>query len=274
MNYFTLPDGQTKVSQFSLGAWAFSGADVWGDYDQGLAIKTMHQAIDAGINLIDSAEKYGDGESEKTLGLAIKDRRDKVMISTKVYSDMLWPDQVQKNCEASLKRLQTDYIDIYLIHWPNPEIPLAETLGAFKRLREQGKIRHFAVSNFSEKNLADLLEIGDPPAVLNQLPYSLLWRHAEAFFPNDDCEIAKQRPAAWTYSPLAQGLLTGKFKTLDDVPLNRRTTRMYSSKWGVARHSGNGYEKEIFAFLDDLRAISDESGISMTALALQDLLKL
>lgn len=262
MDYKLLNDGTTKISGLSLGTWAFSGAPVWGGCDRDAAIETVHEALERGINLFDTAEKYGDGAAELVLGQALKGRRQDAVLATKVYSNHLHHDDVIAACEASLRRLQTDYIDILQIHWPNEDIPVEETFGAFDELKKAGKIRMVSVCNHGIQCLEHVAPYG---VVLNQMPYSLVWRLAE----HQLSPVMEERKILlWAYSPLAQGLLTGKFRTLEDVPMNRRANRMYDSKWGAGRHTDGGFEREIFAFLDKLRTLCDETGYDMPTLAL------
>lgn len=261
MDYTTLNDPKLKVSRLSLGSWAFSGAALWGACDREQAVDTVHMAVDAGINLFDTAEKYGNGEAERVLGEALKGRRDKVLVATKVYSDHLTRDGIRKACEGSLRRLGTDYLDIMQIHWPNEAIPLDETFRAFEDLKKEGKIRAVSVCNHG---IICLEHVADRGVVMNQMAYSLVWRVSEKQF--SPLMETKNIPV-WAYSPLGQGLLTGKFRTVDDVPLARRENRMYNSAWGQSRHTDRGYEKEIFAFLDKLRMICRETGYDMPALA-------
>ena len=261
MDYTLLNDGRTRVSGLSLGTWSYADVRLWGSCDRSSAIATLREAIERGINLIDTAERYGDGRAEQVVGEALAGRRDKVILAGKIYSSHLHHDDVIAACEASLRRLKTDYLDICQIHWPNPDIDPDETFGAFEELKARGKIRMVSVCNYGLTCAESLRGRG---VVLNQMPYSLVWRLAEEQL---SPVLLEEHIPVWAYSPLAQGLLTGKFRTLEDVPVNRRANRMYDSKWGVGRHTDHGFEKEIFAFLDDLRSLSDESGFSMPALA-------
>ena len=255
MKKVMLPGTDLSVSGLSLGTWAFSGAKIWGPNDEKAALETIHCALDHGINLIDTAEKYGDGQSEEVLGKALEGRRDQAVIATKIYTDKLHYDVVLRQCEASLKRLKTDYIDIYQIHWPNPDIPAEETFSAFEKLKQDGKIRYTAVCNAGPKCIRELKQYG---VVSNQLPYNLIWRVAEKeIIPASD-EVGVP---VWAYVPLAQGLLTGKYRSIDDVPLGRRETRFYSGSWKQGRHSDPGFEKEIFAFIDVLIKFCADNGI-------------
>jgi len=261
MQTYTLPNGM-EISGLSMGTWGFSGAAVWGKNDDDVSIRTIHEAMDLGINLFDSAARYGDGKAEEVLGLAIKDRRDKALVATKVYMGDLSYESVLEQCEQSLSRLGTDYIDIYQIHWPNPKFPADETMRAFKKLKADGKIRGFAVCNHGPKAMS---EVADSGVLLNQLPYSLIWRLIE----HDVAPAcAEHKMAIWAYSPLAQGLLTGKYLRVEDVPMNRRSTRFYSGKWEQGRHNDDGFESIVFPFLTELDKACARTGYSMAELAL------
>src|SRR3954470_8653850 len=141
MQYQMLGQSGLKVSAYALGCWPFAGGSFWGEQDDAISIATVHAALDAGINFFDTAEAYESGTSERVLGQALVGRRDKAIIATKVAPNHLNADAVVAACEQSLRYLQTDYIDLYLIHWPNWKVPLTETVGALEKLKEQGKIR-------------------------------------------------------------------------------------------------------------------------------------
>lgn len=262
MKTYLLNDKKTKVSDLSLGTWTFSGAKVWGACDETEAIQTVHDALDYGINLVDTAEGYGDGQAELILGKAIRDRRHKVVLASKVLRNKINYDDLILSCENSLKRLQTDYIDIFQIHWPNTDISPEDTFRAFERLKKDGKILNVGVCNHGNGAL-QLIEQYD--IVTNQMPYSLLWRVTEQYFGS---VMEEKEIMLWAYSPLAQGLLTGKYKALEDVPIHKRTTRMYDSKWGAGRHTDHGFEEEIFLFLEELFCLCSKSGYSMSSIAL------
>ena len=267
MEYVTLKAADLKVSKLSLGTWSFSGSKNWGPNDEKESINTINLAIDLGINFLDTAAKYNDGVAEEILGKAVKGRRSEVILATKIHTALLGYDSVIKECEGSLKRMQTDYVDLYQIHWPSKTIPFEETMSAFEKLKADGKIRAIGVCNAGVKAMQGY---SGHAIVTNQLPYSLLWRQIE-----DEIvpEAIKQNISVWPYCPLAQGLLTGKFKTVEDVPLSRRDIRFYSSEWKQGMHSDAGYEKEIFAFLPKLQAIADKAGVPMATLALAFLKK-
>ncbi|RGZ01222.1 aldo/keto reductase [Clostridium sp. AM58-1XD] len=263
MNNRILNNARLSVSELSLGTWAFSGAAVWGPCDETAAVDTVHCALDYGINLIDTAEKYGNGMAEIVLGKALAGKRHQAVVASKPAAVHMHKEDIIKTCEDSLKRLQTDYIDIYQIHWPNPSIPVDETYEGLEQLKKDGKILAVGVCNHGE---GALREKGNWEIVTDQLPYSLIWRVGEKHFTSD---LKKREIAVWAYSPLSQGLLTGKYLSVGEVPLNRRTTRIYDSKWGAGRHTDSGYEGVVFPFLRKLNEMCTESGYTMTNVAMQ-----
>jgi len=264
MQYRRLGRSELEVSVLSLGILSMVGGGSWGPQDETEAVRTIDMAYDAGINFFDTAESYSDGYSESLLGQVLKDRRPGVILASKVSSENLWPDDLMRSCEGSLRRLDTDYLDLYYIHWPNPAIPLAETMGALSRLREQGKIRVAGCSNFGRWDLEKLLACGRVEA--NQLPYSLLWRAIE-FEIRDYCQ--EQGVGITCYSPLAQGLLTGKYASPEDIPHERARNRLFSSRRPYTDHGGPGVEEEIFTALAGLRELCEEWNMTMTQAALQ-----
>ncbi|MBN1351742.1 aldo/keto reductase [candidate division KSB1 bacterium] len=218
-----LGKSELMVSEIGFGCWVFSNDREWGAIDENEALNTVHVAIDAGVNFFDTAEGYGRGHSEKVLGKALAGRREKVIISTKVSGKHLAADELPTALEDSLRRLQTDYIDLYTIHWPSRTIPFEETVNSMLRAKEQGKIRHIGVSNFGVGDLTDIVELSEVAA--NQVPYNLFWRMLEAGILQ---KCIAENISIVAYSPLAQGLLTGKFKTASDIPEgNRAGTRLY-----------------------------------------------
>ncbi|MBN1562431.1 MAG: aldo/keto reductase [Anaerolineae bacterium] len=267
MQYRTLGQSGLDVSTIALGYWAVSDPRLWGPQDRGEAIDTVHAALDHGINLIDTAEGYGNGTSETLLGHALADRREEAIIATKVSRGHLQPDQIVTACENSLRRLNTDYIDLYQIHWANPDVPLADSLQTLIKLRDQGKIRALGVSNFGPHDLTAALDIMGTaaPIVSNQIPYNLLFRAIEyAMLP-----ISRNHQVGiLAYSPLLHGILTGKFATIDDIPDGRRRTRHFSAERPLARHGEPGIEAATQNALDAIRTIADDAGLPMAQLAL------
>jgi aryl-alcohol dehydrogenase-like predicted oxidoreductase len=263
MYYQLLGQSDLNVSTYVLGCWSFAGGRYWGEQDDAVSIATVHAALDAGINFFDTAEAYETGTSERVLGKGLVGRRDQAIIATKVAANHLAADHVIAACEGSLRNLQTDYIDLYLIHWPNWKVPLSETVGALEKLKDQGKIRAIGVCNFAVRDLSEMLELH--PIVTNQLPYNLLWRVIEreilpACLAND--------VGLMCYSPLAQGLLTGRYAGADEVPDGLARTRLYASTRAMADHGEPGCEAEVFTALAEIKRIAAELGQSMAAVAL------
>ena len=261
MTYTKLPGTDIEVSVLALGCWPFAGGDVWGAQADDVSIATVHAALDAGITFFDTAEGYG--HSERVLGRGLEGRRGEAVIATKVGGGHLSADDLPKACEKSLKNLQTDRIDLYQIHWPNRDIPIEETAGALSRLREQGKIRAIGVCNFACGDLADLLAVAD--IVTDQLPYSLLWRVIEREI---QPMCLENEIGIICYSPLMQGLLTGRYASADEVPDGLARTRLYSGTRPMARHGEPGCETEVFNALAEIRAVADEIGVTMAEMAL------
>ena len=261
MKYTKLPGTDIDVSVIALGCWPFAGGDVWGEQDDDVSIATVHAALDAGITFFDTAEGYG--KSESVLGQGLKGRRQDAVIATKVGGGHLSSDDLPKACEQSLKSLQTDYIDLYQIHWPNHNIPISETASALQRLRDQGKIRAIGVCNFACGDLSDLLAVAD--IVTNQLSFSLLWRVIEREI---QPMCLENNIGIICYSPLMQGLLTGRYASADNVPDGLARTRLFSDDRPMARHSEDGCEDEVFDALGKIRAVADEAGVAMAELAL------
>lgn len=194
-----------SLSEISIGCWVMGG-DYWGGADDKESVEAIIEAVENGVNFIDTAELYGNGRSEEVVGKALKGRRDKVMISSKVWKTNMHYHDVFKACEGSLKRLGTDHIDVYFIHYPNDEVDIEETMSAMLELKKQGKIREIGLSNFDRKQMEEALKIGRYEVI--QPCYSLLWR----FIEEDIVPFCLENEIGIVaYSPLAQGILTGKF---------------------------------------------------------------
>lgn len=263
MKYQKLGKTDIRVSQICLGCWAIAGDKVWGPQKDSDSIRAIQMAIDEGINFFDTAEAYGEGHSEEVLGRALSSRRKEVVIGTKVSPENLSQQKLIRACEASLSRLRTNYIDLYHIHYANPEVPISETLETLQKLQDEGKIRTIGVANFGPQNLQELLTYGW--VEVNQLPYSLLWRAIEY----EIIPFCRENEIGITcYSPLAQGLLTGKFSSAEEVPKGRARTRHFSGRRSMARHGEEGVEVETFSAVEVIPSLSKQAGISMTEMAL------
>lgn len=264
MEYRKLGSTDITLSAVTLGCMTFTGDSNWGPQDEKDSIATIRAALDVGITSFDTAEMYADGLTEIILGKALGADRSRVVIASKVNKEHLAAGDVITACENSLRRLATDYIDLYQIHWPNWEIPLEETVGALLKLKEQGKIRAIGVSNFGTQDLSDILPFGC--VVSNQLAYSMLFRGIEyRLLPKcRECGVG-----VLTYSSLAQGLLSGKYKSANDFPVGRARTKLFDARVRTgARHGGNGFEPGTFAAIDRIREICAEIGEEMADVAL------
>ncbi len=210
MEYRVLGRSGIQISPVIMGTWQ-AGKSMWTRIDDNETLKAMRAAYDAGVTTFDTAEVYGNGHSERILGRALSDVRDKVVLATKVFSNHLKYNQVIQACHRSLKNLQTDYIDLYQVHWPpgsfgHARVPMEEIMRALNELKDQGKIRAIGISNFSRMQIEEIAQYGE--IVSLQPPYSLFWRMVES----DAAPFCRdQGITLLAYSPMAQGLLTGKF---------------------------------------------------------------
>jgi aryl-alcohol dehydrogenase-like predicted oxidoreductase len=214
MEFTQIPNTKLKVSRVSLGTWAIGGW-MWGGTDDELAIQAIHAAIDKGVTLIDTAPVYGFGHSEQVVGRAIAEKkcRDRVFISTKtglnwkngkVFRDCSG-EFIRRNVADSLKNLQTDYIDILYIHWPDPLEPFEQTGALLREFLEKGTIRAIGVSNYSPEQIKEFKKGG--PVHVVQPPYNLFERAIETDL-MPFCQ--KNHLALMTYGAICRGLLSGK----------------------------------------------------------------
>jgi aryl-alcohol dehydrogenase-like predicted oxidoreductase len=231
MEYRTLAGTELKLSALTFGAWA-AGGWMWGTTERKDALEAIRASYDNGITSIDTAPIYGQGNSEEIVGEAITGiPRDRIQILTKF--GMRWDldkgrlsmrskdlkgeninihiyagkESVIKECEDSLRRLKTDYIDLYQIHWPDPTTPISETFEAVNKLIEQGKIRYAGVSNYNAAQMTEAEKITFIAS--NQIPYSMVNRRIEK---ETLPYCIKHNKSVLAYSPLERGLLTGKLK--------------------------------------------------------------
>ena len=206
----TLGNSEIKISPIIMGTWQ-AGKKMWVGIEDEQTIAGIRAGFEAGITTIDTAEVYGEGYSEQIVGKALSDVRDKAVYATKVWVSNYKYDKVMEACDRSLKNLNTDYIDLYQLHWPSgifksEVVPIEETMSALNKLKEQGKIRAIGVSNFDRQQIAEASQYGSIESL--QPPYSLFWRQVE----NHAMPYCIEKTISiLAYSPLAQGLLTGKF---------------------------------------------------------------
>lgn len=205
MKYANFGKTDRKVSKIGFGCWEMGG-EMWEHRGDDINADAVCKALDEGINNFDTAEGYGEGHSEEVLGKAIKNRRKDIFLATKVSKKNLRPSDLRNSITGSLKRLCTDYVDLYYIHWPNPEIPLEETMLEMVKIQKEGLIRYIGVSNFDVPLLKAAMKIGRVEAVQNE--YSLLHRDFEKELLGF---CAENSISLMSYSSVAKGILTGAF---------------------------------------------------------------
>ena len=214
MEYASLGNTDLPVSRIAFGCWSIGGHG-WGSVDDAQSIAALHRALDCGVSLFDTADVYGFGHSERIVGSALSSARQHVSVATKV--GVRWdsmgrtsrdcsPAYVVEAVECSLRRLQRDRVDLCQIHWPDPATPIADTLGALARCRDQGKIGHIGCCNFSSNDLRAACRCTS--IVSLQWPYNLIDRRIEQSLLSAcaECQVS-----VLAYSPLGQGFLTGQY---------------------------------------------------------------
>jgi aryl-alcohol dehydrogenase-like predicted oxidoreductase len=272
-------DGIPKlISRIGLGTWAIGGAD-WGRSNDTDSIKTIQHAVDVGINLIDTAPVYGFGHSEEIVGQALAEggRRDKAVLATKVALE--WADgkvfrnsspaRIRKEIEDSLRRLRTDRIDIYQIHWPDSTVPIEETAEAMLELHREGKVLALGVSNFSPQQMETWRRVA--PLHSTQPPYNIFERDIES----DVLPYALDKKLiVLSYGAICRGLLSGKMsraRKFEESDLRLRDPKFLEPRYSqylaavdlLAKHAQTNYGKSVLAFA--VRWILDR-GETMTAL--------
>lgn len=202
--------GGVKVSVIGLGTWQF-GSREWGygpDYAEGEALAIARRALDLGINLIDTAEAYALGRSERIVGRAIAGRREEAFLATKIFPVLPLASVVEQRARASAGRLGVDRLDLYQLHWPNPVVPLAQTMEGMSRARASGLVAHVGVSNFPLARWQEAESLLGGPVLSNQVRFNLVDRR-----PEEDLLPWAQANGRLViaYSPLAQGLLSARY---------------------------------------------------------------
>ena len=227
MKTVTLPSGE-RVPAFGLGTWNL-GDDPATRAEE---MATLRLGLDSGARLIDTAEMYGDGRSEELIAEAIAGRRDEVFLVSKVYPQNASSKGLPEACERSLRRLRTDRLDLYLLHWRG-DVPLAETLRAFRRLKDAGKIRHYGVSNLDLGDMRELWQLpGGDGVATNQLLYNLTRRGIEwDLLP----WLRRRRVPLMAYSPLEQARLAGNRKLAGFAGRHGMTPAQAALAWLLAQ---------------------------------------
>ena len=267
MKQVRLNNSDKEISAVILGTWAIGGSH-WGPYDEENAVRAIDSALDGGINAIDTAPVYGDGHAEELVGKAIHGRRDKIFLATKcgldiysrTYDRDLSPSYIEKDLHGSLKRLNTDCIDLYQCHWPDPRTPVEETMAALLKFREQGKIRHIGVSNFSGAELVAAL--CHAPIFSLQPHYSLLDRGAE----KDQLPLCVENGInVFPYGSLGAGMLTGKYRECPQFKRGDARSFFY-------RHFKPKYWPKVRRLVDEVEAMAQRKSVTAGAVALSWLL--
>jgi len=259
--------GELEVSEVGLGCNNFGGR-----LDEAGTDAVVGAAIDAGVTFFDTADIYGGTRSEEFLGRVLGARRDEIVLATKFGMPIddervgAHPDYVKRACEDSLRRLQTDHIDLYQLHAPDPAVPIADTLGALHELQAEGKVREIGCSNLSAAQLEEAsLRAGDlAPFRSVQNQYSLLWREPETDGVLDAAE--RLGLAFLPYYPLANGLLTGKITPGAPLPEGTRLAMMPPER------SAHWLSDVFSARVRELLRFSEDRGIPMLSLAFSWLL--
>jgi aryl-alcohol dehydrogenase-like predicted oxidoreductase len=258
-----------KVSPLCLGAMMFGE---WGNTDHDESIRIIHRALDAGINFIDTADVYSRGESEEIVGKSLKGKRDNVILATKVHGAMgddpnefgntrRW---IVREVENSLRRLQTDWIDLYQIHRPEEDTNIDETLGALSDLVHQGKVRYIGSSTFPPSQIVEAQWVAEKRGrerfVCEQPPYSLLVRHVEAeVLPI--CQRYGMGVIPW--SPLSGGWLSGKWRKGQDAPTSSRAARL-PHRFDLSIPEN---QRKLDA-VEELAKLAEDAGLSLIHLAI------
>ncbi|MGE5600877.1 MAG: aldo/keto reductase family protein [Pseudomonadota bacterium] len=272
MKYRKLGDSSLEVSEISLGSWLTYGVGVQAEK----ARACLDAAFDVGINFIDTANVYGRGAAETFLGEALKSRqRDSYVLTTKLYFPMSDTDfglsrtQVEKQLDASLKRLQTDYVDLYQCHRYDSGTPLEETMEALTRAVESGKVRYIGFSEWPADKIGEALELsnsrGFAKFVSSQPQYSLVWREPE----QEVIPISADNGISQiVWSPLGQGVLTGKYDPDQPPPAGTRATS--EEMGGFIKRL---MQPELLRAVQRLKPIAEEAGLSLPQFALAWILR-
>ena len=260
MRFRELGDSGLQVSEICLGSWLTYGGAV----ENAQAEACVDAAFDAGVNFIDTANVYSGGKAEEFLGEVLASRpRDSYILATKLLGQMpngrgLSREQVHLQIDDSLRRLRTDYVDLYQAHAFDEDVPLEETLTAFAEVVSAGKARFIGVSNWSGEQIQRAVDLDIVNIVSSQPQYSMLYREPEQdVFPVSRANGISQI----VYSPLAQGVLSGKYKPGEPAPEGTRAAARPGEMWGNT-------ENDVLERVQRLLPVADELGLTMPQLAL------
>ena len=264
MRYRRLGSTDMNVSVLCLGGWQVGDYQAY-DHERREVTSMLRRAVELGVNFFDTAHWYGEGHSEEILGEALAPVREKVYISTKVglhridgvgYRDSR-PERIRTHIDGALKRLRTDYVDLYLIHWPDPLVPYEESWAAMCDVLKSGKARYIGVSNYNVEQLQRSLSVG--PVHAHQPCYHMLRRHHdEDLLPF--CE--EHGIGVFPYGPLAHGLLAGRY-----TPERPPAWPANDWRWSMPIFQGEGYLACARA-VQELSQVAKECGFTMAQLAI------
>jgi aryl-alcohol dehydrogenase-like predicted oxidoreductase len=285
MKKVRLGKSDIEVSAMTVGCWPFGGGEYWGEQSQKDVDDVVHAALDLGVNTFDTAEMYNGGESERSLGKALKGHRDKAVVISKIGPSNC--HNVRKHCVESLQRLGMDYLDVYMLHWPINKLavehftsdksiidapPTVEKAYAqLDELKKEGLIRSIGMSNFGRTQMEEVVRTGVQIDV-NEMSYNIVSRAIEATIAPYCMENSISIIGSMG---LQQGLLAGIYKTPEDVPPHQAHSRHYPDfrGGGTSRHGEAGAEKEIFDVVNKLREIAADLNIHIAQLAIAWILK-
>jgi aryl-alcohol dehydrogenase-like predicted oxidoreductase len=264
MEFRKLGSSEIEVPEISLGSWLTYGAGVEREQTEACT----RAAFEAGINFFDTANVYGGGAAESAWGQILSDyRREDYILATKVFFQMsetdrgLSREQIHKQIDASLERLRTDYVDLYQCHRPDPDTPIEETMEALTEVCEAGRAREIGFSEWTVEQIEASLEVPDTKKFVSSQPqYNMIWRAPDAeLIPF--CEEHGISQIVW--SPLAQGVLTGKYKPGEPPPADSRAASD-SMNWAMDRYRSDA----VFEATQRLLPVAEQAGISMVTMAL------
>jgi len=280
-----LGNSDIYISSMTVGCWPFGGGEYWGEQSQQDVNNVVYTALDMGFNTFDTAEVYNNGESERSLGIALRGSRDKAVVISKISPSNC--RNVRQHCINSLQRLGMDYLDVYMLHWPinplavkhftsNPDLiesppTIKEAYQQLDELKKEGLIRSIGMSNFGRMQMEEVVTTGVQVDV-NELTYNIVSRAIEA-------EIVpycmEHNISIIGSMGLMQGLLAGIYQTPDDVPKHQAHSRHFANFRGAetSRHREDGCEKELFDVVNELRKIASKLNIHIAQLSIAWILK-
>jgi len=239
MEFKRIGKSKTEIPVLGLGTWGMGGFSSRHLGGEEKAVRALQLGIELGMSFIDTAEMYANGHSEEVVAQAVGEAREKVFIATKVSAENLSHERVLRSCQASLKRLKTNYVDLYQIHWPNSRIPITETMKAMEQLVTEGKVRNIGVSNFSVQQTREAQDaLSKIDLASNQVEYNLVDRSIEEdLLPY----CAREHITIIAYSPIARGNLSSggrgeQWRTLDEIARKYAKTRVQVAlNWLIAK---------------------------------------